>query len=222
MPETNIDRAIAELSALPTSWITDGMGRIGLHGGWLEGLTLRAGSGTKTTFVGRAMTIQWAPKQGRGNRKLTLYEIIRQRTDETILLIAGGPPHAYLFGDNTATAARIAGFQAILADGCVRDILGLPGVGIGVFSTAVAGGHPDTHEIVAVNVPILFRGQWVLPKDVVAADADGAVVFPADRAPEILQHALSIGEWEKVQRDVIVRNAPIEELHAVLQKKKQG
>lgn len=222
MTKAAIDRSISELRMLPTSWITDGMGRIGLHGGWLGGLVPRAGLSPKNTFVGRAMTIQWAPRQGRGNKKLTLYEVIRHRTVETILLITGGPPDAYLFGDNTATAAKVAGFQAILADGCVRDISGLQDVGIGVFSTAVAGGHPDMHEVVAFNVPIMFCGQWILPEDVVAADADGAVVFPADRAPDVLKHSLAIGEWEKIQRDTIVRNAPIEELHAVLQKKKQG
>ena len=214
-----IDRAIAELQKLPTAYITDGMSRIGLHGGWLSGLVPRADL-KSGSYVGRVLTVQWAPKQNRGGTPLTLYKIIRKREQATILLIAGGRPDCYLLGDNTVTAAKIAGFEAILVDGCVRDRLGLLEVGIGVFTTGIEGGHPDTLEVVAHETPLMFRGEWVQPGDVVAADNDGAVVFPAELAEEILHHSKVIGDLEKVQRETILRQDPLEDLYAVLHKKR--
>lgn len=217
--EHDIDRALAELQHLPTSYISDGMGRIGLHGGWLAGLTARAMGGDRVSYVGRVLTVQWAPRQGRGGRPLSLYEVIRQRQDQTMLLVAGGRPDCYLLGDNTARAAKLAGFEAILVDGCIRDVATIGDVGIGVFSVGMEGGHPDSLEIVAYDLPVLFRGEWVQPGDVVAADSDGAVVFPGDRAAEVLHHARVIGELENEQDAVIRRQAPVEDILAVLRKK---
>jgi 4-hydroxy-4-methyl-2-oxoglutarate aldolase len=216
--ELVIDQSISEISKLPTACITDGMSRMGLHVGWLAGLVpqtdLKSGS-----YVGRVMTVLWAPKQNRVRRKLNLYEIIRQRDQETMLLVAGGKPECYLLGDNTATAAKVAGFEAILVDGCVRDSIGLREVGIGVFAMGIEGGHPEGIEVVDYNSPVIFRGEWINPGDVVAADNDGAVVFSADATREILYHAKVIAELEKVQRQTILQQDPLEDLYAVLQKK---
>jgi 4-hydroxy-4-methyl-2-oxoglutarate aldolase len=210
---------LGELARFSTAEINDAMRRMGIRG-WLGGLTTVVGAKPHGCTVGPVLTVQWAPKQGRATTVPGLYEIMRGRKHETILLIAGGRPDGLLVGENNCTAARVAGFEAVLVDGCARDIAELPSVGIGVWAIGVNGAHSDTMGVAAYNVPVMFRGEWVVPGDVVAVDADGGVVFPGERAAELLEHTRVISELEQQQGDVIRRNGSLDDLAAVLRRKR--
>jgi regulator of RNase E activity RraA len=221
MPDkSEIDRAIEGLKEMRTAYIMDGMDRIGLTGGWLDGLVARTEL-KQGSYVGRVLTVQWAPTHNRGMKptNLSRYSVNRERNDETILMYAGGLSDRFLIGDLVTTAAKVAGFEAILVDGCSRDSLDLREVGIAVFTTGIEGRYNNPLEVVAYNIPVMFRGEWVQPGALVAADSDGAMVFPADRAPEILENAEVIAEIEKEQLDAILNEAPLDVLSELLRKK---
>jgi regulator of RNase E activity RraA len=56
----------------------------------------------------------------------------------------------------------------------------------------------------------------------VAVDADGGVVFPGERAAELLEHTRVISQLEEQQGDVIRRNGSLDDLAAVLRRKRQA
>lgn len=207
------------LRRLPTAAVGDGMARLGMKGGWLPDLRPRTRVARLRSFAGRVLTIQYAGRQNRPGPSLSTYDVMAARTDQTVLLVAGGSPRTYRVGGNISTTARLSGFEAIVVDGGVRDSAELEAMDLGIFSTDVSGAQPVDDELIAYDVPVMFRGTWVAPNDVLVADTDGAVVFPASAAADILREALGVEACEEKIRAHILARGSLDGLKALFREK---
>lgn len=88
----------------------------------------------------------------------------------------------------TAMAAR--DFAGAVIDGAVRDTAYLKKIGFPVYATGVAPSTLVGHyRCAGTNIPVVIDGVSIRAGDIIAADHDGVVVVPRDRAVEILNLA---------------------------------
>jgi regulator of ribonuclease activity A len=98
-----------------------------------------------------------------------------------VLVVDGaGSMRCALLGDNIAGIARTSGWAGIVINGCVRDVVALDELGLGVKAlgtnpraSAKAGGGE-------VDVPVSFGEVTFLPGQTLHSDLDGIVVLPGD------------------------------------------
>ena len=106
-----------------------------------------------------------------------------------------------LSGGNLTTAFKAAGAIGVISDGPSRDIDEIRPKGVQYLLTGVTAGHGD-FSIKAVNVPVSVCGMDVCPGEVIHMDENGAVKFPKENLPQVLELAekLIAGEVEKQRR----------------------
>ncbi len=104
---------------------------------------------------------------------------------------AMGVTDAGIFGDILAARMHRRGVGGLVTDGVMRDADGVRGAGLPVWCDGFAA-PPAVAALTFVGwqQPIACGGVAILPGDWLLADADGAVVIPADRVEETLEAAL--------------------------------
>ena len=75
-------------------------------------------------------------------------------------------------------------------------------------------------QVTGVNVPVEMGGVTIRPGDIIVADEDGVVSVPASLLPAVLDKLQTIFEVEKGMEDALKREASVEEIAAILAKKK--
>jgi regulator of RNase E activity RraA len=113
----------------------------------------------------------------------------------------GGPNSVYVMavedgadiagmGGLMGTAMASRDFSGAVIDGGVRDTAYLQKIGFPVFALGIVPSTSVNHyRFAGANVPVVCDGVMVNPGDIVTADADGVVVVPRAKAPEILATA---------------------------------
>src|SRR5437879_3840835 len=93
-------------------------------------------------------------------------------------------------GGLMGTAMQARSFSGAVIDGGVRDTAYLTKIGFPVYAL---GRVPSTsvghYRFAGANVPVECDGVTVSAGDIVAADSDGVVVVPRDKAAEVLATA---------------------------------
>jgi 4-hydroxy-4-methyl-2-oxoglutarate aldolase len=152
-------------------------------GGVMDGpLPIRQGQ----LFAAEATTVTVGPGDN-----LELREAIRRGPDPgPVLVVAGssGSPRAVI-GDLMASWMLGRGFRAIVIDGRVRDVAALRALELQVWcrgATPVAAAKEGGGKI---GGEVSCGGVMVSPGDLVVADDDGVVVWPAARIQELLERA---------------------------------
>ena len=163
--------------ALPTSILSDSMERVGGVAGvrWTPG-------GRWPRVVGPALTVQT-----RAGDNLVVHRALdlAQRGD-VLVVDGGGYDGRALLGEIMARYAAAQGLAAIVVDGAVRDVEGLAAGPVAVFARSVSHLGPYKDGPGRVHGPVQVGGTVVRSGDVVAGDADGVVVLPAQRAAEVV------------------------------------
>ncbi|GEM_PF-2537932 len=86
-----------------------------------------------------------------------------------------------------AVQSRLAG---AIVDGCVRDVQGMQDLGFSTYARGtVVPSVRSRMAIDSINEPIRFAGHEVCPGWIAAADVNGVIVFPPERAREIFELA---------------------------------
>ncbi len=214
----SVDETIKELGQVPSGFVTDAMGRLGLAG-WSEGVLPL--SPTARKIVGRAVTLRYGPKRGAGAKMPSQYQVIREARPGDVLVVAAEGTPCWLLGENVCHTAQYQGLAGIVVDGCVRDADEIAEMEMPVFAKG-AGIRPfSTHlELTAVNEPVEFAGTQIRPGDIVIGDGDGLVIVPPERAEDVLFQVRDIARLEKEQEEAIKRQVPLDELHEILARKK--
>jgi 4-hydroxy-4-methyl-2-oxoglutarate aldolase len=114
------------------------------------------------------------------------------RPGEVILVAAGGSARAACWGELFSTAARARGARGTLIDGYCRDARGIAALGYPVWCRGMLPlDCKGRAAVTAWRQQAVVGGLFVRPGDLVVADADGAVVVPAELADETISQALA-------------------------------
>jgi regulator of RNase E activity RraA len=108
-----------------------------------------------------------------------------------VVFDTGGTMDVGIWGELLSTRAIACGAAGAVIDGGVRDIAGIERLGFPTYASAI---HPaDSYgraDVVAFDEPIECGGITVRPGDLIAADLDGVVVVPAEKAEACMAAAL--------------------------------
>ena len=101
--------------------------------------------------------------------------------DRRVLVIDGAGSRRYaLLGDHLGELAVRNEWAGLVVFGCVRDVVGLQGLSIGVRALGVCPRRTEKNGIGLVNVPIVFGGVEWRPGHWLYADPDGLITSPQD------------------------------------------
>lgn len=92
---------------------------------------------------------------------------------------AGGSTRHAVLGDMIAGEAAENGWAAIIIYGAVRDVQALAELPLGVMALAATPRKSVRRGEGQTGLTIRLEGVIVAPGDLVVADADGALLFPA-------------------------------------------
>ncbi|WP_316156961.1 RraA family protein [Cupriavidus sp. BIC8F] len=139
-------------------------------------------------IVGRASTIQLGPKADAEPTVHLISPVIAEvRSDDRILVIAGGIEGVSCWGDILANAATAKKIRGSVIDGVSRDIEGSESIGYPVFGRGVTMISARNRVVqVGSGEPVVFGGVVVNQDDYVIADRCGTVFVPAARIEEVL------------------------------------
>lgn len=202
---------------MPTSWVTDGLGRLGL-GSWMDDVVPLAPA---WRTHGRVRTVKFVPRSGISRPDMSIYRLIRSFDPGDILVIDTGGTSSWLFGENIAHLAFYQGLKGIVTDGRARDASELRAMDIPIFSRGVSARPPSGLELAAVDVPVECGGAQVRPGDLLIGDVDGVVIVPYQAAEAVITEVEDLAILEKRQEEAIAAKASLEDIHTILSAKKK-
>jgi len=95
-----------------------------------------------------------------------------------VLVVDGGASlRRALLGGNLGAAAAKNGWAGVVIDGCVRDVVELAGLEIGVRALAAMPLPTEKRNEGQRDVAVQVQGIWIYPGDWLYADDDGVVVM---------------------------------------------
>jgi regulator of RNase E activity RraA len=163
--------------------------------------------------VGSALTLKFMPMRedvaaSRGQeqfeKRTALWAVLDEVEPFDVLVIqAFGDPYTGCIGEMLVNYLSTRGGLGVVVDGCIRDWPKIRKMSIPVWATGVTPNYATQAGLLpwGYHVPIACGGVLVLPGDVVLADADGAVVVPAQLAPEVARIATVHEDWELFSRE---------------------
>jgi len=99
--------------------------------------------------------------------------------DRVLLVDNGGSTACAMVGGDLARHAHENGWQGIIVNGAIRDVVELQDVPIAIFALTTCPRKSHKRGIGVQGEPIDFAGTTVRRNDIAAADADGVIVIPA-------------------------------------------
>ena len=187
--------AVETLKGITTATITTILLNKGLRNVWIRGARpLKAG---QPRLVGRVFTLRFVPAREDLATPASWASPISTRAaieamPPGVIVVADamGVTDAGIFGDILCARMQKRGVAALITDGVVRDVAGVLGTGLPVWSQGAAA-PPSVAGLTFVNwqEPIGCGGVAVFPDDVIVVDDDGAVLIPAALLDEVLKLA---------------------------------
>lgn len=212
------DAVLAHFRDAGTGLVTDAAGRLGVRS-WMEGITPMVPT---WRLCGRARPVKFAPRSGMKRPAPSIYEILRSFSPGDVAIFAGLGTPAFILGENLVHQAIYARLGGIVADGRTRDSAEICALPLPVFATGVSV-HPfhAELEIVACDVPVVCGGAPVRPGDMIVGDADGVVVVPQEAVPAFATEVDDMAVLEDEQERALRAGVPLEELFALIARKKK-
>lgn len=87
--------------------------------------------------------------------------------------------HTSVCGDLLLGMMKNRGVAAFVADGYVRDVVGIRAVGLPCFAAGLTPNSPARNGPGSIGLPVVVGGVAVGPGDIVLGDEDGVVVAPS-------------------------------------------
>jgi 4-hydroxy-4-methyl-2-oxoglutarate aldolase len=214
-----IPKEVSEaLEMANTGMVNDALALAGLNGG-IKGVRPARGS-EEYKVVGRVATVLFASPRP-DSPKLTMYQTIRETPAGSVLVIDGKGLDVHFTGDNQGECAKRQGLAGMVVYGGSRDIAGYRAMGMPLYCTGSATvDKPSDIQIVGYNVPIEVVGVTIRPNDIIIADEDGVVCIPGEALGVLLEKLMIIFEVEEGMEKAIATCAPVDEIKAIIAKKK--
>jgi len=209
------ESALATLRQASTGMVNDALAMLGIQGSVVGIRPARGFEDAK--IVGPAGTLFLAPPHP-DTPPVTMYAAIRGMAPGAVLVIDGGGWDAFT-GDNQGECAKRRGLVGVVVNGGARDVAGFRAIGMPLFFTGAATRIGKV-QVAGVNVPVAVGGVTIRPGDVIVADEDGVVAIPASLLPALLDKLQVIFDVEQGMEGALKREASVEEIAAILAKKK--
>jgi len=153
-----------------------------------------------TKFAGPAVTVMVKKEEHKEGAKATqgMLDIIDKSPAGSVYVVVmeDGLDIAAI-GGLMSTAMKVRGFAGAVMDASVRDVPQIKRIQFPVFSRGVVPSTSVGHyRFVGSNIPITCAGVKVNPGDIIAADEDGVVAVPRDKADAILKKAQELDQIE--------------------------
>jgi regulator of RNase E activity RraA len=145
-----------------------------------------------TKFAGYAVTVRL--KKDEGNTDASALDGMLAAIDQGpansvyVMSVEDGADIAGM-GGLMGTAMMSRDYAGAVIDGGVRDVAYLRKIGFPVYATGIVPSTSVHHYRFDPTQTIVCDGVTVHPGDIVAADSDGVVVVPHDKAAEVLASA---------------------------------
>ncbi len=207
---------LAALQGATTGMVNDALAMAGVLGSIVGIRPARGFEDAK--IIGPASTVFMAPPHP-DTPPMSMYAAIRGQAPGNVLVIDGGGWDAACTGDNQGETAKRQGLAGVVVHGGARDVAGFRALGMPLFYRGPATRIPRA-QITGVNVPVEVGGVTVRPGDVIVADEDGVVSIPASLLATVVDHLQTILEVERGMEAALSRSASVEEIAAILAKKK--
>lgn len=199
--------------------IADALLMAGIEGGILGVRPVRGCEDAK--IVGPATTVLFGPPTP-GAPKMTMYRAIRNSAPGSVLVMDGKGHGGHFTGDNQGECAKRRGILGTVVYGGARDVAGYRRMGMPLWCMGTAtADKPQGVGIAGYNVPIEIGGVPVKPGDIIVADEDGVVAIPQESLKAVLENLKVIVEVEEGMEEAIQRDAPVEELEAIIARKRR-
>jgi regulator of RNase E activity RraA len=176
---------VARLRTVSTATITTVLLKKGIRRIWMQGpRPLKNGL---ERIAGPAFTLRFVPAredlatpESWASPRSTRAAIEDMPEGAIAVADALGITSAGIFGDILVARMVKRGVAGLVTDGVVRDLAGVLGTGLPVWSAGVAApASVNGLTFVGWQEPIGCGGVAIFPGDMIVADADGAVVIPA-------------------------------------------
>jgi regulator of RNase E activity RraA len=189
------EAALAALANVSTATLTTILLKKGLRNVWIRGaFPLNPG---QPRLIGRAFTLRFVPAredlatpESWSSPRSTRAAIEDMPAGCIAIADAMGITDAGIFGDILCARMVKKGVAALVTDGVVRDLAGVRGTGLPVWSQGTAA-PPSVAGLTFVNwqEPIGCGGVAIFPGDIIVLDEDGGVVIPQALLEEVARTA---------------------------------
>jgi 4-hydroxy-4-methyl-2-oxoglutarate aldolase len=175
---------IGAVTTLP-DWLSstlaaDGAAGTGALPPWIQALS------PETTLTGPALVVH----VGRDDNSPMKQVPERVGSAGTVLVVAGASEsRTAILGDLVAAELLRAGVVAVVTDGLIRDSRAVAALGLPVWARGVTPVASRKDGIGGVGGSVVIGGVPVSDGDIVVADADGVVVWPAAKCGDFLAAA---------------------------------
>ena len=198
-----------QLRDAPTTLIIDALSRLGHDRVKLAmSQEVRPVVPVKGTAIGPAVITKYEP-----SREPTTTDDIRNYVFQPVddappgamwVTAAGTDEILSMFGDVIVLACRELGLSGLVTDGGCRDIEGMMEVGLPVYARGLClYGPGNVIRPVAANVPVICGGIEIRPGDIVAADINGVMAFPAEGLADVVAKKKELEAKEAKSRVLI-------------------
>lgn len=208
---------LAELQKAPTTLIIDALIRLG-HDRTKMAMdgAVKSMFPTRGTIIGPAVTTKY--EQARATATLDdirnyVFKPVDTAPPGAVWVTESGTDQMLsMFGDVIVLACQKKGMSGLVTDSGCRDIEGMEEIGLPVYAKGVClYGPGSVITPVAANVPVICGGVEIKPGDIVAADINGVMAFPADALPDVVAKKRELEEKEEKSRRQIEQGASLEE-----------
>lgn len=197
---------LEELKLVSVSTASHALVDMGYRNAYMQGVMPLCFPEGQTSAVGRAVTLRFIPlredlvKQQYDKLEESPHRMALESVNPNDILVidTGSHMETGVIGDIFTRRIRYRGGQAIIVDGCIRDLQRVRAVDFPVFAKGVHGGAiPRSLMSVGLNEPIRCGGVPVMPGDIILADRDGVVAIPPQCVEELVKSARAHDELEE-------------------------
>lgn len=213
-PET-----LAALSGITTATLTTVLLKKGLRNVWIRGAAPLVQG--QQRIVGPAFTLRFVPARedlatpASWGKPISTRAAIEAMPAGCIAVAdAMGVADAGIFGDILCARMARRGVAGLVTDGVMRDLEGVLGTGLAVWSSGAAA-PPSVAGLTFVGwqETIGCGGVCIVPGDVIVADRDGAVVIPQALLDEVTAESVEQERMEAWILDEVGRDVPLPGLY---------
>ena len=167
-------------------------------------------------LVGTALTVKTRPGDN-----LFIYKAMTLIQPGHVLVVdAGGDLTNACVGEIMKKYLQQRGCAGLIVDGAIRDVAAFENDTFPCYARGNVHRGPYKDGPGEVNVPVNIGGQVIQPGDVIVADEDGIVCFPASQADVLVQKAREhAAKEERIMAEIAAGVEHQSWLHPVLQAK---